>query len=202
MKETSLDQFWDQRYQSNETVYGLSPNEFFKSYINKSVSGTVLLPCEGEGRNAIYAAKAGWKVDAFDFSSVAINKALAIAEKDRVIINYEKNTVENFSTDKQYDLIALVYVHLAKETRIKFHRKMVDALKVGGTILLEAFNTKQMKFSSGGPKDLDMLYSIENLQNEFKALSFQILEELTIDLKEGSFHQGKAAVVRMIASKK
>ena len=201
MKEITPDQFWDQRYQSNETVYGISPNAFFKSYIDKSVSGTVLLPCEGEGRNAIYAAKSGWEVDAFDFSSVAIDKALVQAAKEQVIITYTKNTVENFSTDKQYDLIALVYVHLVKETRMKFHQQLIDALKEGGTIILEAFNSTQLQYSSGGPKDLEMLYSIADLQNDFKDLDFQLLEELTIDLEEGLFHKGKAAIIRMIATK-
>ena len=84
---------------------------------------------------------------------------------------------------------------------MKFHQQLIDALKEGGTIILEAFNSTQLQYSSGGPKDLEMLYSIADLQNDFKDLDFQLLEELTIDLEEGLFHKGKAAIIRMIATK-
>ena len=68
--------FWDNRYTENETVYGNEPNIFFREFIDKAIPRSLLLPCEGEGRNAIYAAGKGWLVDAFDFSRVAVQKAL------------------------------------------------------------------------------------------------------------------------------
>ena len=64
--------FWDERYSSEEYVYGTEPNQFFKEQIDKiTVPGKLLLPGEGEGRNAIYAARSGWQVDVFDQSRTA-----------------------------------------------------------------------------------------------------------------------------------
>ncbi|MBS1654999.1 MAG: class I SAM-dependent methyltransferase, partial [Bacteroidetes bacterium] len=114
-------QSWNQRYTENDTVYGLKPNEFFKQFIDTHKPGTLLLPAEGEGRNAIYAAKKGWNVDAFDFSEVAKEKALAFAAAEKVKINYDVMNMADFKADKQYDAIALIYVHQPEPIRKKFH---------------------------------------------------------------------------------
>jgi 2-polyprenyl-3-methyl-5-hydroxy-6-metoxy-1,4-benzoquinol methylase len=94
-------QFWNNRYETNDTVYGYEPNQFLKSFIDSHKPGTILLPAEGEGRNAIYAAKKGWKVDAFDFSSVARQKAMQRAEQEKVNIHYEVMNIEDFKATKQ-----------------------------------------------------------------------------------------------------
>ena len=81
--------FWDERYSSIEFVYGTEPNIFFKDELDKLNTGNILLPGEGEGRNAVYAAVKGWNVDAVDFSIIAKEKALNLAEENSVSINYE-----------------------------------------------------------------------------------------------------------------
>ena len=84
-----MQQFWNERYQENEHVYGEAPNAFFKSFIDPLQPGTLLLPAEGEGRNAIYAASRGWVVEAFDYSEVAREKALKRAASKGVSIRYD-----------------------------------------------------------------------------------------------------------------
>ena len=60
---------WDTRYASEGYAYGIAPNEFFKNSVaTYKPSGKMLLPAEGEGRNAVYAAKEGLEVTAFDIS--------------------------------------------------------------------------------------------------------------------------------------
>ena len=85
-----MKQFWDQRYAENETVYGFTPNQFFKQFIDGRKPGSILLPAEGEGRNAVFAARLGWEVDAFDSSSVARKKALDFAAKENVTKLYAR----------------------------------------------------------------------------------------------------------------
>lgn len=46
-------------------AYGTEPNAFFKAQLDQLTPGRLLLPAEGEGRNAVYAAKKGWEVAAF-----------------------------------------------------------------------------------------------------------------------------------------
>ena len=148
--------FWDKRYAENETVYGTEPNDFFKAYLDKNTPSSLLLPCEGEGRNAIYAAKHGWMVDAFDFSRSAIQKALERAKREDVSINYVEKSINIFNADKKYDLIASIYVHMEPSVRKVFHQNVIESLKEGGTFILEAFSKKQINFTSGGPKDVTM----------------------------------------------
>jgi len=75
------DDFWNERYSKNKTLYGSIPNIFFRDQLKVLPHGRLLLPAEGEGRNALYAAGLGWEVDAFDFSTVAREKALALAKQ-------------------------------------------------------------------------------------------------------------------------
>jgi len=193
--------FWDNRYSENETVYGNEPNVFFREYIDKAIPGSLLLPCEGEGRNAIYAAGKGWLVDAFDFSQIAVQKALKRAESEKAFFHYEQKYLEDFEPEKKYKLIASIYVHMEPSVRRIFHRKLIESLEDGGTIILEAFSKKQIRFQSGGPKDLMMLYSMEEPIEDFARMKMEVLEEILIDLEEGGFHKGKASVIRMIATK-
>jgi hypothetical protein len=43
--------------------------------------GSILFPAEGEGRNAVFAAKLGWAVSAFDISNEGKNKGIKLAKK-------------------------------------------------------------------------------------------------------------------------
>ena len=194
--------FWNARYKEETFAYGTKPNEFFKENIDKLPAGKILLPAEGEGRNAVYAASKGWDVTAFDFSEEAKSKALKLATQNEVSLNYEVIKVIDFSTENaQYDVIGLFYAHFPANLRLDFHQKVAHALKNQGFVIFEAFHKNQLNYSSGGPKDFAMLFSVEEVEKEFKGLKILSLEEKIIDLDEGLYHQGKGHVVRMIASK-
>ena len=55
-----MKEFWDTRYAEIDFAYGKTPNTFFKDSIDKLTPGKLLLPADGEGRNAVYAATKGW----------------------------------------------------------------------------------------------------------------------------------------------
>jgi len=90
-----MKEFWDNRYTENSNVYGVQPNAFFKSFIDQHEPGTILLPAEGEGRNALYAAAKGWTVDAFDFSAVARDRTVAAARERHLPIQYELMDIDS-----------------------------------------------------------------------------------------------------------
>ena len=73
--------FWDERYSTDEFIYGKEPNEFFRENLLKIRPGKLFLPGEGEGRNAVFAAKNGWTVDATDQSEIGKLKALKLASE-------------------------------------------------------------------------------------------------------------------------
>lgn len=194
-------QFWNTRYQDNETVYGTKPNTFFKQFIDSHKPGTILLPAEGEGRNAVYAARKGWQVDAFDFSEVAMGKAMQAASDHNVNINYWLEELRSFEFRKTYDAIGLIYVHLPEGVRQAFHEKAYQSLRSGGYLVLEAFAKEQIQFDSGGPKDSTLLNSAPMICGDFPFLHLLSCGQKELELNEGAFHKGKASVLRMIGQK-
>ncbi|MCW8803223.1 MAG: class I SAM-dependent methyltransferase [Ignavibacteriaceae bacterium] len=195
--------FWDERYSSVEYVYGTEPNHFFKEQIYKiPLRGKILLPGEGEGRNAVYAAKLGWQVYAFDQSKIAQQKALRLAEKNEVKINYHVTNLNEFSpANEQYDVVAVIYVHLKEDFRQEFNKKLIDSLKTGGLIIIELFSKEQFGKNSGGPQDLTMLYSLDEIKKNFRNLKASILKEENIHLDESDKHKGEASVIRFVGEK-
>jgi len=194
--------FWDKRYADVDSVYGYNPNEFFKDHIQKLTPGKLLLPGEGEGRNALYAATLGWKVNAIDFSEVAKEKTLGLARLKGLSIDYQLGDLGSIYFPKDsYDVVALIFVHLPESERKHLHRACINALKVGGIILLEAFSKEQINHTSGGPRDQKLLYSLKELSQDFKGMNFKVKYETVINLNEGQFHQGVGSVVRIFATK-
>lgn len=198
-----MKEFWDNRYSEETFIFGTKPNEFFKSQVDLLTPGKLLLFGEGEGRNAIYAASLGWDGLALDWSEIAKEKALALARKNNVLFRYEVGNfldipIEHFS----FDAVALIYIHLAEEEREQLHKKAITSLKRGGTIIFEAFEKEQLGKSSGGPKDLDLLYSLENMVTDFQNLDFKYFAKENIQLDEGDGHIGEASVIRFAGIKK
>ncbi len=194
--------FWDERYSTYKTVYGEEPNAFFRDQLSKLAPGKLLLPAEGEGRNAIYAAKSDWEVDAFDYSNEAKTKALLRASENNVTINYTIQDINTLILPYQaYDAVALIYVHLEPHVRKKFHQQVVRALKHGGQLILEVFSKDQIKNVSGGPKDENLLYEKKELKEDFSDLVFSLIRSEKVRLNEGPFHQGMADVIRISAVK-
>jgi SAM-dependent methyltransferase len=199
-----MNNFWDERYSIKDYVYGTLPNEFFKEQIDKLKPGKILMVGEGEGRNAVYAAKLGWQVDAIDSSSIAKEKALSLAEQNHVSINYKVDDIFSYNFPKYvYDAVGIIFLHVnesEKESEV-LSRNVMDALNTKGRIILELFSKNQLSKKSGGPQDLSMLCSIEQIQKNFSTLKHEILREENVLLSEGEFHQGEASVIRFVGVK-
>jgi SAM-dependent methyltransferase len=197
-----MENIWDQRYGQEGYIYGKAPNAFFKQETDRLKPGKILLPAEGEGRNAVYAAKNGWQVLALDMSQAGRNKALKLAEEAGVGIQYEICDLTScLLPENEFDALAIIFAHFPSETRRLVYRKLLGALKPGGTLILETFSKKQFGKTSGGPQNLDMLNNIEELKLDFKDLDFKEISESEVDLQEGDFHVGKAKVIRIVAVK-
>jgi len=197
-----MQEFWDERYKVKEYVYGKEPNTFLKTHLDKLTPGNILLPGEGEGRNAVYAAAKGWNVTAFDVSTEGRKKALHLAADRGVTIDYRLMPYRKFSQPVgRFDLIGLFFTHQPSALRRDFHRGLQKIVRPGGVILLEAFHKDQLIRETGGPKNIDFLFDKTGLKKDFKDLEILHLEVLSKALDEGPFHQGEAVVVQMIAKR-
>lgn len=189
--------FWDERFSSKEFIYGKEPNHFFKLKLDSLKPGRILIPGEGEGRNAVYAALKGWEVFAFDSSSVGREKALKLSSEKKVSITYGLSDYMSFNTNEKFDAIALIFTHLPSHERKIVHKKYVGMLNPGGSIILQTFSKSQLGLDTGGPKDPDLLFSIEELRQDFiKMRSLDVFEEEAF-LSEGKFHSGIARLISL-----
>jgi len=207
MNDTWTDR-WNDRYSSEEFAYGTAPNKYLKEQLEKLKTGSILFPAEGEGRNAVFAAQLGWKVSAFDISAEGKNKALKLAEANNVVIDYQLGELETLNYQaEQFDVIALIYAHFPAAIKSSIHQTLETYLRKDGYIIFEAFSKKHLEYLAindkvGGPKDIESLFSIEEIQSDFPDYEIIQLEEKVIELNEGLFHNGKGSVIRFVGKKK
>ena len=194
--------FWDVRYSEKEFAYGINPNRFLKEQIEKLKPGKALFLGEGEGRNAVYAAKLGWLADAVDFSSSAKIKAISLANKNNVTINYDVCDLNDYIfKENNYDIVVMIFLHLPIQLSINIFKNSFKSLKQYGKMILETFSKDQINNSSGGPKSIDLLYSENDILNLTNDLQSEIFDSKIIDLDEGEYHKGKANVIRFVGAK-
>jgi cyclopropane fatty-acyl-phospholipid synthase-like methyltransferase len=197
-----MQNFWDSRYALEGYVYGIHPNSFLKESLIRIEPGAILFPAEGEGRNAVFAAKLSFSVTAFDSSTEGMKKAIQLALENKVEIDYRIESYEFINLpENKFDVMALIFAHMAPDSRRQYHRKLLTYLKPGGLLILQGFSKEQINYNSGGPRDINMLFSEEELKSDFsETKTLNITSELTL-LSEGDFHKGKAAVINVLGYK-
>ena len=197
-----MNNYWNERYNAKEFAYGTKPNLFLAEQLEKLPVGKIIFPCDGEGRNVVFATQKGWQTEAFDLSEEGLKKAVKLADENHVTISYKIADAATVEYPKEsFDAAALIFAHFPSSIRKSIHQKVVSWLKPGGLLIVEAFNPLQINNTSGGPKELPMLYTEEMLKDDFKPLKAQLLRLQRIKLDEGKYHQGDADVIRYVGVK-
>lgn len=203
-----MKEMWDERYSASDYAYGTSPNLFFKDSLEKyNIRGKILLPGEGEGRNAVFAAQKGLEVTAFDISIEGKRKAQRLAESQNVLIKYEVGDFLHMNLpEKFFDAAGLISAHFPQNLRKQYHQRIGSLIKYGGILILEGFAKNNLPLREanpkvGGPKNIDLLYTKECIQNDFSDFDVLQLEEAEVELKEGEFHDGIAKMIRFVGRK-
>ncbi len=204
----SWTQRWDDRYSSEEFAYGVEPNAYLKQQLEKLRPGAILFPAEGEGRNAVFAAKLGWQVSAFDISAEGRKKALRLAEANNVKIDYLVSDLSGLTyVPEQFDVIALIFAHFPAEMKSAAHKTLEKFLKPGGVVIFEAFSKRHLEYLAvnekvGGPKDINQLFSLDEIKADFPNYEIIELAETEVELNEGQFHNGRGSVIRFVGRKR
>jgi SAM-dependent methyltransferase len=198
--------FWNSRYAEPGFAYGTEPNAFLvaqKNYLRPGMQA--LAVADGEGRNGVWLAQQGLDVLSVDASEVGLRKTRELAAKRGIRLRTEQVELTTWSwPEATYDVVVSIFVHFPPEARARLHRAMFNALKPGGVLILEAFTPEQLKYKSGGPPVREMLYTPDMLKADFgvreSAAHGELLrlEEGIVDLAEGKYHHGPAAVVRLV----
>lgn len=197
--------FWDERFAEPGYKYGTEPNQFLREQAGRLPPGArVLVPGDGEGRNGVWLAQQGHHVLAVDSSGVGLAKAQALAQQRGVAIQTVQADLADWAPPlPAWDAVVLIYLHLPSAIRTAVHRRLAGALVPGGWLVLEAFHPDQLGRSSGGPKDVDMLYTLAQIRADLAGLCDEVPGwEGEVQLAEGPGHQGAGLVTRVIAQRR
>ena len=194
--------FWDQKFSGSTYLYGTEPNDYLKQTAHHIPKGRVLCLADGEGRNSVYLAEQGYDVTAVDNSQVGLEKAVALAKSRGVTITPIFADLVDFDLGiNHWDGVVSIFCHLPPLLRTKVHTSVAPALRSGGVLILEAYSPKQLDFGTGGPRDLDLLMTTGQIEQDFKNLSIDQLSDITREIIEGHGHTGQGAVVQCRAHK-
>jgi SAM-dependent methyltransferase len=193
---------WDQRFSEPGFLFGTEPNAWLASQRALFEPGKrALAVADGEGRNSVWLAQLGLQVDAFDISPVGVAKARALAERQRVTVNYHVCDCEGWNWEPAaYDYVVAIFIQFADPAlRERLFANMARALKPGGYLLLQGYTPKQLDYKTGGPDIVEHLYTPELLRQSFADLQIVELREYEAQLAEGTRHIGPSALVGMVA---
>jgi len=195
---------WEARFATPDYAFGKEPNYFLRS-CQKLLPrrGQALAVADGEGRNGVWLAEQGLDVVSLDFSPAAQNKARARAAERGVKVVFVKTDVHVWDYPQAtFDVVVEIFAQFSPpaERTIKW-RGMRRALKPGGLLIIQGYTPKQLQHGTGGPKQLENLYTRAMLEREFGDFRDMKIVEEERDMREGASHAGLSAVIGLTAFK-
>jgi SAM-dependent methyltransferase len=195
---------WNERYSAEDYVFGTEPNAFLASQRDLLVPGQrALAVADGEGRNGVWLARQGLKVLSVDFSPAALEKARRLAERHGVTIETELADLRTWDWgEDRFDLVVAIFIQFAPPAeRARMFENIKRCLKPGGLLILQGYTPKQIEYKTGGPPDVENLYTAALLRQAFADMTILHLREHEDVIEEGERHKGLSALVDMVARK-
>ncbi len=198
---------WNERFAQPGYVFGQAPNAYLLAQQHHLRPGLTLAVADGEGRNSVWLAEQGWTVEAFDFSPFAVDKAADLARRRGVAVperlQLHCSRWEAFAwTPGHYDNVVAVFIQfVGPEEREVLFRRMHEALRPGGVLLIQGYGHDQLRHGTGGPGVRENLYDEALLTQAFAGYERLDLRSYEAELSEGAGHRGRSALVGMVARK-
>jgi SAM-dependent methyltransferase len=195
---------WAKRYTAPGYLFGTEPNAFLKSQAHRLRKGqSALAIADGEGRNGVFLAEQGLDVLSLDFSDVALEKARALAKQRGVTLRFQQSDMTQWVwRPNAFDVVAGIFIQFARPAdRAVMFAGIKKSLKPGGLLLLQGYGPKQLEYKTGGPSELDRLYTRALLEEAFGDFSSLDIREHDSALKEGDHHVGMSALVDLVGQK-
>ena len=193
---------WNRRFEAPGFLFGTEPNAWLRDHASVWQPGQrVLCVADGEGRNSVWLAGRGLRVDAFDIAEVAVAKARALASEAGVSLDLRVCDCDRYPWPADtYDGVAAIFVQFADPAmRARLFAHIAACLRPGGTLVLQGYTPRQLDYKTGGPSIASHLYTAAMLRAEFAGLDILDLQEYEADLSEGSGHRGRSALAGLVA---
>ncbi len=195
---------WNQRYQGETFHFGTAPNAFLVSQRHLLTTGAhCLAVADGEGRNGVWLAQQGLTVHAVDNATVGLDKARRWAQTSNVDIQFEHADLLNWDWGvARYDVVVAIFIQFTPpHLRAQMFENIKQSLKPGGLLLLQGYTPRQLDYRTGGPSQLENLYTPALLRTAFADMDIRHLHEHDSILTEGTGHCGRSALIDLVAVK-
>ena len=201
-----MSEFWNRKYQRNDYFYGEHPNEFLQTQADRlPENARVLVVGDGEGRNGVWLAQRGFDVTSVDFSETGCSKSRQLAERHEVDLDVQCADLTQWDwPENTFDAVISIYLHFSPALRPVMHERIERSLVTGGLVIIEQFHPRQRQqgYHSGGPQDVAMLTTAEQLESDFPHCDWLILAEGKTLLDEGPGHSGPGYVTHGVGRKR
>ncbi len=195
---------WEARFAGPEYHFGTEPNAFLKSKADLLKPGQKALSiADGEGRNGVFLAEQGLDVLAMDFSPTALAKSQALARQRGVTIRTEQADLDTWRWPAgAIDVVVAIFFQFcAPPLRTRVFDGIKRALKPGGLLLMEGYTPKQREYKTGGPSEVENLYTRKLLEESFSDFASVEIREYDSEIHEGPGHGGMSALIDLVGRK-
>lgn len=195
---------WNERYSKAGYLFGTEPAQFLrnhKAYLKPR--SKVLAVADGEGRNSVYMAEQGLNVVAMDGSYIAIEKARALAMSRDVTVDFVESDIAAWDwTQAQYDMVVAIFIQfVGPAQRAEIFAGIKRTLKPGGVLMLHGYTPEQIELGTGGPPNVENMYTEEILTQAFADFEMLELRSYEWHVDEGEGHSGTSALIDLVAKK-
>ena len=195
---------WDERYAGDAYFYGTEPNAFVVAQKARLKPGmSCLAVADGEGRNGVWLAQQGLDVLSVDASPVAQEKAKRLAQVSGASMRFEQVDLTQWDWgENRYDIVVAIFIQFAPPgVREQMFEHIKRCLKPGGLLLLQGYTPRQLEYKTGGPSQIENLYTEKLLREAFADMEILRLTEHDTVIQEGVGHSGMSALIDVIARK-
>lgn len=201
---------WSNRYRDigDQYLFGTEPSHFLANRADLFKKGeSAILLADGEGRNSVWLAEKGLNATAIEISPVALEKAKKLAAARNADIDFIQSDMLFHNWNEadyigKFDWVIGVFIQfVGREGMAQQFQIMKELTRPGGRILLHGYTSEQLEYKTGGPSDINNLYTGELLIEAFSGWRIKELIEYEADICEGVGHNGHSALIGIVAQK-
>ena len=191
--------FWDARYGSAHSLWSGNPNRNLVAEASGLEPGTALDAGAGEGADAIWLARRGWRVTAVDISGVALGRAAAhaAAAGDDIagLIQWQQADLFEWTPpERAYDLVTAQYLQLPTQERRALYARLAAAVAEGGTLLIVGHHPADMGTTMPRPQRPELFFTGDDLAAEFGGAGWKIVTNVAAP-REATDPEGRPVTI-------
>lgn len=146
----------------------------------------------GEGQAAVFFAKNGYHVSAYDIASKGIEKGIQLAERNHVEVDFFEADIMDYNTNNQYDIVygSGVLQYLPEWRKKRFFENLKEHTNIGGIHVFNVFVEKPYLTSPPDWEDTEAFWKTGELFGYYSDWKILRMEEVVFNCdSSGVAHQ-------------